>query len=338
MNMTPSYTYDSTPASASSSSRSTVEGINKRGAPTNTATRSSEVQEALYLRFRAIRKQLKRCSHRHQGTCQARLQLSNSDTDIYLINVQKMCLVKRTVSDTGYLTLSYVWGSIPQYTLTRDRVAALSVEGGIDDVLDRLPRVIRDGITVARLLRVTFLWVDSLCIVQDDAESKHHQIESMAQIYNGSFLTIIVPEAEDSSSRLPCLGPFETADHYKKTLRKRPPSSFRALAAHLNGSRYGSRAWTYQERLLSWRCLYCFTDQVVLRCSQSIWYRGVSDSEEILDPSARLLNLPYSMDLHDKTSIEFRYATVVQQYSRKELRYVSDVPAAFSGIANVLKS
>ncbi|EIW58352.1 HET-domain-containing protein, partial [Trametes versicolor FP-101664 SS1] len=101
----------------------------------------------------------------------------------------------RLVSTDGrsgkYLTLSYVWGLDQIHKTTTSNVS--QYECGID--LSLLPATIRDAIYVTHALGLQFLWVDSLCIIQDSNEDKRHEIRRMHHIYRHSHLTIIAASA-----------------------------------------------------------------------------------------------------------------------------------------------
>ena len=55
----------------------------------------------------------------------------------------------------------------------------------------KLPRTIRDAMLLVRLLGIGYLWVDSLCIVQDDEEHKSKQIANMGKIYQEACFVIL---------------------------------------------------------------------------------------------------------------------------------------------------
>ena len=65
-----------------------------------------------------------------------------------------------------------------------------------------LPRTVRHAIALNRLLGETYLWVDRLCIVQDDESTKSAQINSMASIYADSYLTIVAAQGDDADAGL----------------------------------------------------------------------------------------------------------------------------------------
>lgn len=71
--------------------------------------------------------------------------------------------------------------------------------------LDYLPRTFYDAVCSARnlhRLHVRYLWIDSLCIIQDDSEDWAVQSSEMAQIYSGAVMTIAASSAKDGSAGL----------------------------------------------------------------------------------------------------------------------------------------
>lgn len=161
-------------------------------------------EKALKGRFREIRKQLKTCAEQHGARCNAQAIITDKGFEVFLIDIKRMCLVKRKISESGYLALSYVWGGVDQYEHTRDRTSFLLEERSLERISDQLPITILDCVDMARQLRGNYLWVDSLCIIQDDQAAKHIHIARMADIYSSAFLTIAVADALDANSRIAC--------------------------------------------------------------------------------------------------------------------------------------
>jgi len=92
-----------------------------------------------------------------------------------------------------YATLSYCWGSgVQQLTTTtsnlRDHMLALPCG---------LPKTISDAVEVCRKVGIRYLWVDALCIIQDDESDKLDQIAKMGSIYKNSTVTIVAASTEN---------------------------------------------------------------------------------------------------------------------------------------------
>jgi Heterokaryon incompatibility protein (HET) len=100
----------------------------------------------------------------------------------HLVNVQRLCIeeissLQGTLPE--YAALSYVWGNNSQrLMLTKADKRTLSSESGLR--LDELSRTISDAIRCLDKLQIKHLWVDALCVIQDDDTGKRAQIPTMA--------------------------------------------------------------------------------------------------------------------------------------------------------------
>jgi hypothetical protein len=111
-----------------------------------------------------------------------------------LIDVDKKKIVKGSLDRTRYVALSYVWGEDRmKWEMPRTRKAAVRADKSGEEIIELpkvLPRTIRDAIEVTRVISYHYLWVDSLCIIQDDEEDRDLQINMMDEIYSNADLTI----------------------------------------------------------------------------------------------------------------------------------------------------
>lgn len=78
----------------------------------------------------------------------------------------------------------------------------LKSPGALQKLGDRLPRTIRDAIDLLRSLNQDYLWVDSICIVQDDERQKHDQISAMDRIYSSALFTIVAMTGKHNDAGL----------------------------------------------------------------------------------------------------------------------------------------
>lgn len=155
-----------------------------------------------------VRQWLKTCVKEHGPTCSG---IHDSATDrqqhaweipnFVLIDADKQCLVDAPV-DCKYAALSYVWGREPFFNLTKSNVSRLRQPGSLQDYARQLPKTIADAILFVRRIGERYLWVDSLCIVQDDRDQKHGLIDNMDFIFSGALLTIIAATGKDANSGL----------------------------------------------------------------------------------------------------------------------------------------
>jgi hypothetical protein len=122
--------------------------------------------------------------------------------EIRLIDTENRCLIQAN-SSCRYAALSYVWGRVNSFETTSNLVAVLKEPDRIERVFSQIPKTIQDAYTLAKRLGIQYLWVDALCIVQDDVEEKHPQIQNMYVVYSHALLTIIPLTAESADSRMP---------------------------------------------------------------------------------------------------------------------------------------
>jgi hypothetical protein len=123
--------------------------------------------------------------------------------------LRDMIIVRGLTDRTEYVALSYVWGEDklkrerpPGWKMPQTlRAAVFTDEYGVETIeLPEEPlRTIRDAIEVTRSIGYRYLWVDSLCIVQDDQQDQDLQISMMDEVYSNATLTI----AAGSSLRKP---------------------------------------------------------------------------------------------------------------------------------------
>ncbi|KAF2188139.1 HET-domain-containing protein, partial [Zopfia rhizophila CBS 207.26] len=289
--------------------------------------------------MKEVEKWLHDCSCNHLACS----QVKDKDTplDIFLIDVVNRQIVPKR-SDCQYLALSYVWGGACTFHLTKPRLKELQEQGALLRHINAIPQVIRDAMRFTDQINVQYLWVDSLCIIQDDPIHRDPQITHMNVIYRHAFATIINISGQNAESRLPgvSLGSRSTL----KPIKMRKGVELQAIAPSLDlailSSTYESRAWTYQERMLSSRCLY-FTDwQVYFQCRSSL---RSEDNEPVQIAKRHLVNPILEFETRPQAAKDyfwldfFRcYDSVVRNYTQRQLSDDEDKLRAFSGIASTL--
>ncbi|KAF2493668.1 HET-domain-containing protein, partial [Lophium mytilinum] len=186
-----------------------------------------------------------------------------------VIDVRRQCITRVDPTQVGlrYFALSYVWGRVSQLALTTNNIATLTEDQSLSRLSDALPQVIKDAMTVVYELGERYLWVDSLSITQDDATAKHDLITRMSEIYANAYLTICALAGVNASAGLPGVRPYtRVLDTIGNSagfrVARRPPR----LSKLIFRSHYNKRGWTFQERLLSRRCLFFANQQVYFQC------------------------------------------------------------------------
>lgn len=190
-----------------------------------------------------------------------------------------------------YLALSHCWGTgrgIPKTTKKTLQAHKKLIPWA------SLPRTFQEAVVLTRSRGFRYLWVDSLCVVQDDPADKLEESLSLDEIFGNAFLTMAATSAADSSKGLfqPRPQPFKIqATDSKGSLSKiyvrEQPShySFKAPfneGAHMNDWELPfntseeanlhtpllKRAWAYTERLLSPRVLHFTKSEMILECRE----------------------------------------------------------------------
>ncbi|KAH7074279.1 heterokaryon incompatibility protein-domain-containing protein [Paraphoma chrysanthemicola] len=108
-----------------------------------------------------------------------------------------MVFLRETAGETSpYLALSHRWGTTHRLTLTKANLSML--QSGI--MISDLPKTFQDAVTIAWELDVPYLWIDSLCIIQNDAADWEKEASHMGDVYANAYLTIAALASKDDSS------------------------------------------------------------------------------------------------------------------------------------------
>jgi Heterokaryon incompatibility protein (HET) len=283
------------------------------------------------------------CKNTHSHSQDIFRDLELVQSRIRLVDVQNNQLVDAPPS-CKYIALSYVWGNATGYKTTTSALGNLMTMDSLLQVKSKLPQVIKDAMHLVRSLRERYLWVDSLCITQDNSEEMHQQIAQMASVYAGATLTIVALAGTDANTGLPGLRPNT---RLVKTVEVAPglylSERSRNLSEVILKSAYNTRAWTYQERLLSRRCLYFSEEQAyfqcqALGCCEDRTQPLLSEDSDLVHPFASLHLFKKTVEEGSSLAAFRYYARFVVDYSRKQLSYQADIINAFSGLTQVLQS
>jgi Heterokaryon incompatibility protein (HET) len=330
---------------------------------------------------------LKDCDNNHGETCNRGFHesavnaLSVDDVPLILIDVERWCLVEST-SVEKYFALSYVWGKVDMLPTLVANFEARQKPGGLNGL--PFPRTISDAIELVRAFGEIYIWIDALCIVQDHKTQKTRDIANMNVVYSKAFATIIAMHGANADAGLPGVKPKTRPPQKVETLIIKAGSedldydpeenegtdntdsvainlvaTSPALHLALEASWWDSRGWTFQERLLSRRCL-CFSehyvyfqcgqrDRVLSECgiNERILNETEDDGSRPKAPITTTLDNPLSdlglslVDLPAESErvVTFKaYSSLVEKYTRRQLTYDSDIINAFMGTFKALES
>jgi Heterokaryon incompatibility protein (HET) len=192
-----------------------------------------------------------------------------------------------------YITLSHVWGMAPIITTTLSTLANRMVNVSMGS----MPQTFRDAVRIAREMAVRYLWIDSLCIIQDCSEDWTNEASKMGEYYKNSLFTIAAVSAPDGSSgcfvnRNPlALTPCPIDIHFPG-ITETVASMFVRLntdwdpvdrTSGFQRPPLWQRAWVVQERLLSSRILRFSDMQLSWIC------RTEEASERVPEGTSRLI-------------------------------------------------
>ncbi|KAK1749635.1 heterokaryon incompatibility protein-domain-containing protein [Echria macrotheca] len=187
------------------------------------------------------------------------------------MSMKPVRVVEPTETPIGapYLALSHCWGTTPFLTNTLSTYAQLKTS----IPLRTLPPNFRDAIFTSRRLGFRYIWIDSLCIIQDSPTDWDAEAPLMHHIYQNAFLSLAAVGSSDAYG-----GFFYARDPLLTGAHRLPDSSIAVrddlwlidfLEEPLN-----QRAWALQERLLAPRTVYFGRNQLFWECRAMEAYWG----------------------------------------------------------------
>jgi hypothetical protein len=291
------------------------------------------------------------CSRKHEATCRI-FRLNNEEhnmqtllksqyypgKDLRIIDVQAMKL-RPARHGLPYIALSYQWGGISMLKTSKANFEALSSKNGIRE--DELPRTVRDAIHLCKNTGWKYLWVDAICIIQDDEEDKQYQVSNMHSIYRHADLTIVAAGGSDANAGLNGVTTLRKVHQcLEKVQGLRMVMAQPVFNLAVEKSRWNTRAWTFQERLLSTRILVFTDGQMFFRCQSGLYSEDTKMEDIMVDhthksDSANLASfLTSGLSWRQGFSL---YKSCVAQYTRRQFSYPADILDAFAGIIGRLK-
>ncbi|KAF1813811.1 HET-domain-containing protein, partial [Eremomyces bilateralis CBS 781.70] len=247
-------------------------------------------------------------------------------------------------ADVDYVTLSYVWGPVQPYTTLKKNLHMLQTPGSLANplVLSKLANTVKDAIALSALPKERYLWIDTFCIVQDDDNMRHRQINHMSSIFANSHLTIVAEDGDNANYGLRGLQGVSKPREFKQDLH-RLTSQVKLLArsgSYDQPSVWSKRGWTFQEELFSPRKLRFYNQVARWECPHSFWseynWQSVSQGGTI-SSAIPGTDEPESIEVF---SVPFAslsgYLKLLGRYNDRDLSYQKDSLFAFAGITTAL--
>ena len=218
--------------------------------------------------------------HQHSGdvvTRRAEPIIPPGPSSLRVIDVDegRIVTVDNATTPCRYACLSYVWGNETGTQLTTKTRPVLESAGGLNDTSVTLGQTLRDAVKVTKDLGLRYLWIDALCILQDDDDDKADIISRMSAIYGHAVVTIIASTNTRPAEGLPGVG---SVPRSRAQVVSQVQGNSLAAAMHdvrlpygeIEDSVWNSRAWTFQERHLSQRAVYFTGSQMYFTCPHEV--------------------------------------------------------------------
>ncbi|KAK4446824.1 heterokaryon incompatibility protein-domain-containing protein, partial [Podospora aff. communis PSN243] len=244
-------------------------------------------------------------------------------------------------SHTTYAALSYCWGSADDANLQLKTTTASLEERKLKIGIESLTPVLKDAVFLANTLSIPYLWVDSLCILQDDISDWERQCVEVATLYNSALVTFC------AASSTSCLEGFLRQRGLRVRLQfesaRNPPVTGHfdlqvryAFHEHMDSidCRWKRRGWTFQEARASTCQLIFGNSNIHLHCpdrSKTMGY-NVPPSHRLVTPGEWT-----GFGLRETHALRYRtWSSVLQMYSLFDARSftkATDILPALSGLA-----
>jgi hypothetical protein len=169
-----------------------------------------------------------------------------------------------------YIALSHRWGQVSEqqkFCTLKHNINALKK----NIPYKSLPKNFQDAVRVTRALGVSYLWIDSLCIIQDDGKDWENEAGKMEDVFASSYVTIAATSATSS------VAGFLGARHDRPCITVRTHNGHLYLSQAIDDFRtdvekgvLNTRGWVFQERALSRRTVHFTSNQLYWECGKGI--------------------------------------------------------------------
>lgn len=294
-----------------------------------------------------------RCLGEHGNQCHEpswmKLQPGRTKYPKWLVDVDELCVVPFSPTTTRYLTLSYTWGQVQCLKASAKNIEHLKEKGSLNpNKSPTIPQTVNDAIQITKFLGEKYLWVDSLCIIQDDHAALSRDLNAMHLIYANSVLCLVALAGTDANHGLRGIegvsaaprsveqdslhmADGETLSHFKVPCS--PSERNESDDSVPSGTTYIERGWTYQEYVFAPRRLV-FTDGPLRWACQCVRWGEEQVNETGSD---NLVYMPFTYWMERRCpSLQNLVGLVASEFNRRHFRFQEDALRAFLGIQNYL--
>lgn len=237
------------------------------------------------------------------------------------------------------MALSYVWGRTEVLKATAETLGTLQEVGVLGrSTCLKVPSVIRHAVALVSQLGERYLWVDSLCIPQDDPECLQRHIRHMASIYEAALFTLVAADGLNAEHRIVGIRGVSRARELPPALKLTSRLRLRARGSFdILNSAWASRGWTLQEHIFSKRKLVFVHGSVQWICQESRSFEDLCQ-EFPSNRGTSTKDQPFDQELESVGDLALNYPkisqleTLLHLYSRRHLTYEADVLNAVEAI------
>ncbi|KAI0117673.1 hypothetical protein GGR51DRAFT_545666 [Nemania sp. FL0031] len=221
--------------------------------------------------FTLLKEWLKVCDETHENCRSESGNALTMPTRVVELGTTLRIVESTSIEPSKYVALSHCWGNpkgTNHFCATTENIDIL--KKSID--FNRLPKTFRDAIMVVKGIGVKYLWIDSLCIIQDKQDDWEHELTTMEQVFSSAYCTLAASSARSSVEGFldyrkprPCVE-IETSD--ETTLYACPHID--DFHGDVDLGTLNTRGWVLQERALSRRTIFYTSNQVYWECGVGV--------------------------------------------------------------------
>lgn len=244
-----------------------------------------------------------------------------------------------------YATLSHRWAKSP--TLTLNDLTEASLSTGLRP--NKLPLLFQDVFKLVLTLGLSYLWIDSLCIKQDDPNDWQREASKMTSVYSGSYINVIAGHAQEHETLFSARNPLAmtpcivAGSSLSDLLNIFAFSEYSEMSKRIGEMTTETRGWIFQECLLSPRVVFFGRDEVFWRChavSETEWSACHLEDAVVRDlhhdSTKKILGLLASGNFRiPPTELLLAWQNIVENYTWRELTKDVDRLMALAGVAEL---
>jgi hypothetical protein len=279
------------------------------------------------------------CSQVHGESCRLPTHLNKkfSIRPDLLIDTYQMCLTKSEGTE-NYVALSYVWGDVPTLKTTIENLHSLQQPRALAHAIaeSQIPLTIAHTIYLIQKLGMRYLWVDSLCIVQDDNTIRDRQIENMGSIFANGSLTIVAAEGEHANHGISGIRDISQPRQSTQDIVVLP-NGIRVChipSVRTRETKWDTRGWTYQEEFFSPRKLIFGRARVTWECRNTEFREDFTIDRPTEPVGQRMAT--FENFIGTGWPDLFSYAIACQIFNLRYFTYARDANLALAGLCSIL--